>query len=77
MLREISEKEFWRIYPSGYTKNWSNQLIYLDNGQIIDVTTWDGEVYVVDGRKCKPIYKQNKADREIIGYNFVHKSKED
>ena len=42
--------------------------IFLENGEILLDTQWNGEEYLVKGKSYSPFYKETEEDTEIIGY---------
>ena len=72
MIREMSKKEFEERFPnvSTYGLNLFN-VVYLDNGEYLLDTEWNGETYIVldSGKEYRPVYKKiDEDDFEIIGY---------
>lgn len=42
--------------------------VFLENGEILLDTQWNGEEYLVKGKSYSPFYKETEEDTEIIGY---------
>ena len=75
MIKEITKKEFERRFPSVSTYGFENYSpIYLDCGDILLETDWNGERYETNGTEYYPIYEVDLLDigsAEVVGYEVV------
>lgn len=69
MLKTISYQEYSERYDHVLV-NWERYVdAFLENGDILWETDWNGEIYSNEeiGKKYRPVYKQID-EFEIIGY---------
>ncbi len=69
IIHEITEPEFRHHFPDKWVSDISGRLMYLDNGEIIDIHDWNGEVYSIGAKEYLPLYQSlGGDDYKIIGY---------
>lgn len=70
VLSELSRKEFEEKFPDKSTCNLSQfPPVFLENGEILLQSEWNGECYNTGNTSYYPVYNQvDEDDFEIIGY---------
>ena len=69
IIEEISKEEFKKKFPEVSTYGIEMHMpIFLENGEILLDTQWNGEEYFTDKGIIVPVYEDNDGDFEIIGY---------
>ena len=67
IMNVLTQKEFKEKFPEVSTDG-IEMHVFLENGEILLDTQWNGEEYLVKGKSYSPFYKETEEDTEIIGY---------
>ena len=69
IINVLTQKEFKEKFPEVSTYGIEMHMpVFLENGEILLDTQWNGEEYLVKGKSYSPFYKETEEDTEIIGY---------
>ena len=69
IMNILTQKEFKEKFPEVSTYGIEMHMpVFLENGEILLDTQWNGEQYLVKGKSYSPFYKETEEDTEIIGY---------
>lgn len=69
IMNVLTQKEFKEKFPEVSTYGIEMHMpVFLENGEILLDTQWNGKEYLVKGKSYSPFYKETEEDTEIIGY---------
>lgn len=69
IMNVLTQKEFKKKFPEVSTYGIEMHMsVFLENGEILLDTQWNGEQYLVKEKSYSPFYKETEEDTEIIGY---------
>ena len=71
IIEEISKEEFHEKFPDAIDVD--DAEAYLENGNILLISEWNGEKYFSDGKILKPVYREDASydSVDIVGYYEV------
>ena len=70
IMNTLTQTEFKEKFPEVSTYGLKMYMpVFLENGEILLDSQWNGEQYITNGKSYSPFYKKiGQDDTEIIGY---------